>query len=260
MTDAKRTVVFGDDGSPGSDVAWLWLNSQSWSGWRLEIVHAHMPTLQPMPPAEEAELHPWQPDDPRVPFAEAGFGPVAHLTGDVDPRLALQREGSLLVVGPRGTGRLKALGLGSTTEYLLHDPPAPMVIARAGRPVRDVLVGADGSPHARAAIRAFAELPWAATTSVVIAAVDDGRVAPDEALDSARAIVEPIAASVRTTVLDGHVASALLAQATEDHADLVVLGTRGLTGLRPLRVGSTAGAISRAGRHNVLVAHDEAPV
>ena len=35
---AEQLLVFGDDGSSGADVAWLWVNEQVWPGWRIEVV------------------------------------------------------------------------------------------------------------------------------------------------------------------------------------------------------------------------------
>nr|MDT0667796.1 universal stress protein [Micromonospora sp. DSM 115978] len=93
------------------------------------------------------------------------------------PRLVLgdQTDADLLVVGPRGQGELKALSIGSTADYVLHHPPAPLVIANAGRPVRRVLVCTDGSAAARRASTVLAGLPWAADVEVTVLSVADER-------------------------------------------------------------------------------------
>jgi nucleotide-binding universal stress UspA family protein len=249
-------LVFGDDSTPGSDVCWLWVNNQRWEGWRLEVVTAHLPRLQPPPSGESATLHEWVPPDPREPFAEAGFAEVAQLTGDVDPRLALCRTADLVAIGARGPGVLKSLGLGSTAEYLLHDPPGPIVIARGARRVRRVMVCTDGSPHAERALRAFATLPWAAGTDVHVVSVDDGRTDADRAAAAAKDELAAAGTVVETSVLRGQPTEVLVHEIEHHVPDLVVLGTRGLTGLRRLRVGSTAGAIARALHINVLLASD----
>ena len=52
----------------------------------------------------------------------------------------------------------------------------------------------------------------------------------------------------------------LLSYLERHDADLVVLGTSGLTGVRRFRVGSTAGVITHATEHSVLlVCADETP-
>jgi nucleotide-binding universal stress UspA family protein len=209
------------------------------------------------PSPDDERLRPWQPAHPRD-GATAGFAEVEHLTCHGDPRVALLEPTDLLVVGPRGKGVLKALHIGSTTEWLLHHPPSPLLIARAPGPVRRVLVATDGSAHARRAAAAFAALPWAAETEVLALAVDDGRApAGGPALDEVVAALS--AAGVAATVLraSGSATHAILG-ALEQHAvDLAVLGTKGLTGLRRLRLGSTAGAVARTAPCSTLLASDE---
>ena len=90
-------LVFGDDGSPGADVAWLWINEHRWLGWRLEVVTATGVAL--------GEPHSWtEPVPCRRPFAEAGFDSHLSRRPEQDPRLALCADGELLVVGGRGRG------------------------------------------------------------------------------------------------------------------------------------------------------------
>ena len=142
----RPTLAFGDDGSPAADVSWLWIISHTWTGWRLEIITAQGAPIGPPPTPEDATLHHWDPPTPRRPFAETAFGDVEHLTAEIDPRLALWRPADLLVIGPRGPGLLKALHLGSTAEWLLQHPIAPLVIARSGHPARKVVACHDGPP------------------------------------------------------------------------------------------------------------------
>jgi nucleotide-binding universal stress UspA family protein len=256
--NAPRTIVFGDDGSPAADIAWLFVNSQRWPGWRLEVVAAQMPEIPGTPyPPEERELHAWNPPHPRNVFAEAEFAETVYLTAKADPRLALSRECDLLVIGPRGPGLLKALHLGSTADWLMLHPPAPLLIARHGKPVRRVLVCADGSPHAEKAISVLASMPWAGQLEVTVLAVVDHRIDVDTATNSARKQLEAAGATVQVRVDSGKPTKAIHDHLAELSPDLVVLGTRGLTGLRHLRVGSTASAVTRAATCSVLLACDE---
>src|SRR5436190_24181799 len=129
----SSTLVFGDDGSPSADLAWMWINSHPWPTWRLEVVRAVVPEVVKVS-ATRSEAHEWHPDNPRTAFAEARFDDVVHLTIEQDPRIALTRHTDLLVIGQRGPGLAKAMHIGSTAEWLLVHPPSPMVIARGGRP------------------------------------------------------------------------------------------------------------------------------
>ena len=256
--EESRRLTFGDDGSPAADVAWLFVNSHRWPGWRLEVVTADPPEIPGVAlPREVTDLHVWSPPEPRRVFAEAQFAEVIELTARADPRLALSRTCGLLVIGPRGPGLLKALHLGSTADWLLVHPPAPLLIARHGHTVRTAVVCADGSPHAGSVVNALAELPWAKDLAVTILAVDDHRIDVDAATGRPRERLEAAGATVEVNIVTGKPTAMIHRHLTESRPDLVALGTRGLTGLRHLRLGSTASAIARTATCSVLVACDE---
>jgi nucleotide-binding universal stress UspA family protein len=249
----RPTLAFGDDGSPAADVCWLWINSHTWPGWRLEIITAHEAPIGPPPTPQDATLHHWDPPTPRTPFAETAFGDVEHLTAQIDPRLALSRPADLLVIGPRGPGLLKALHLGSTAEWLIQHPIAPLVIARSGHPVRTLIACHDGSPHAQRAVQCLTNLPWIRSVEVTILVVDDGRADVENAAAMARSEFGAVDLQPEILDLDGKPTAAILEAIKQQAPDLVALGTRGLTGMQRLHYGSTAGAIARAARCSVLL-------
>ena len=252
-----RTLVFGDDSSPAADIAWLFINNHRWPGWRLEVVAAHMPETAAPLPRQDTDLHAWNPPQRRKVFTEAEFAEVVELTAEADPRLILSRDSDLLVIGPRGRGLLKALHVGSTADWLLLHPPAPLLIARHGQTVRSVVVCADGSPHADKVTRVLAELPWADQLAITILAIDDHRIDVDTATGSVRERLEAVGATVNVRVDSGKPTKMIHRHLADTSPDLVALGTRGLTGLRHLRLGSTASAVARAATCSVLVACDE---
>ncbi len=256
MTD-PRTLVFGDDSSPAADIAWLFINSHRWPGWRLEVVTADMPESPGLLPLEDTELHAWNPLRPRETFAEAQFAEVVELTAKADPRVALSRNSDLLVIGPRGPGLLKALHLGSTADWLLLHPPAPLLIARHGRTVRSVVICVDGSPHANKVAEVLAEMPWVDQLEITVLAIDDHRIDVDAATGRVRQRLEAAGVIVDVRVERGKPTTMIHRYLTEATPDLVVLGTRGLTGLRHPRLGSTASAVSSTATCSVLVACDE---
>lgn len=250
-----RTLMFGDDLSPAADVAWLFINTQWWPGWRLEVVTAQPPAAPGMVlPHEATTLHPWQPPHPRAASHGSAFADVVHLAAAGDPRVVLSRASDLLVIGPRGPGLLKALHFGSTADWLLLHPPAPLLIARHGQPVQRLVLCTDGSQHARAVTDVVAGLPWIERTAITVVAADDGRVDPDAAIDDARRQLAACGASVEVHVEHGPPTAVIDAYLDAVTPDLVALGTRGLTGMRRLRLGSTASAIARTAACSVLVA------
>jgi len=256
-------LVFGDDGSQGADVAWLWVNEQPWPGWRLEVVAVEPFVGGAVPSQEEATPHEWTPESPREYFA--ADAEVVHLTARADPRAVLGKrdDAALIVVGPRGRGFFKALRLGSVAEWLLQCPPAPLLLARSGRPVKRILVCIDGSAHAWLAARTCAAMPFAKGADVVVLTVGSSSVpvphdvartvelfeaAGADSVDVIEIMPDPLQLffNVRDVVLD---------LAKDREADLIVMGTRGQSTWQSLRIGSTASAVTRYARASMLLAN-----
>ncbi len=88
-----------------------------------------------------------------------------------------------------------------------------------------------------------------------------------EAVESARAELERICANmsgmkqgrVVTHIRAGDPAHEVVALATELHAELIVVGTHGRTGLGRVLFGSLAQTISKQARCSVLIAHGAMP-
>lgn len=249
------TLAFGDDRSDGADMCWDWIASHVWDGWTLEVINAARPAdLHPVPP-EEAELHPWEPERSRD-VTDLGFASVEYLRADLDPRVALiARQWELVAIGPRGSGVLKALHLGSTADWLLRQPTSPLLIAHRGEPVKRVLVGADGSAHARRAVETLASLPLVRGLPVRLLAVDDGRVEPESALEATGALLAGSGAEIETYTRSGKPTKVIMDEIETTRPDLVVMGARGRAGLKRLVLGSTTSAVSRSADVSLLVAH-----
>lgn len=259
MSDTSATtklLVLGDDSSVSADVAWLWINCHEWSNWRLDVITAERSETFRVG-NEHAMLRPWEPTYPRTPFSESKITDVTSLTGEIDPRLALSRPADLLVIGRRGKGLAKFLHLGSTAEWLMAHPPAPMLIARRGRPTLNAVVCADGSPHAALAAATFAALPWVDGIEVTIVTVDDGTIDVERAFTTITDLFAATGARIARRDEVGQPTHELLAAIEEMEPDLVVLGTRGLTGTKRVRVGSTASAIAHSVECSILLACDD---
>lgn len=254
-----RRLIFGDDQSQSADLAWMWINSQSWQDWTIEVLSAH-----PDAGKGDATPVPWQPEHPRELLDPTATNPIEHLQAHADPRVALSECGDrdLMVVGPRGRGLFKALHLGSTADWLLHDPPAPLVVVRRGTPVRRVVVCADGSPDSMAAAEVLAGLPWISGVHVIVASVDEPGLAAAQVAERTADVLRGHAGSVETQVTGPtemevfyHVRDVLLEVVRRSDADLVVHGTRGLSGLSGLRAGSIATSLAGHAPCSVLVTH-----
>jgi nucleotide-binding universal stress UspA family protein len=254
-TADQPVLVFGDDGSAAADLAWSWICDQDWSGWDAEVLRV---TDQPFPPTAASVVQPqeWAPPEPRVAPGSARLRIVRSLTVAQDPRLALGAvtHAALVVVAPGRTERVLLGRLGSTTEWLLQHPVVPLLVARDSARVRRVLVCVDGSTHARAAVAAFTSLPWAGSTRVDVLVVDDGRTPSNAWSGSAAAALAATGAGVDERTAVGRPTKAIMSAIEAEGYELVVLGTRGLTGWQRLRVGSTASQVVRSASCSVLVA------
>lgn len=249
---SSRLAVVGDDGSPAADVVWEWFTAHPWEGWVVEVVTADEEKIVWGEPVEAVA---WSPSWRRASSPEGAE--VTYLRYACDPRVMLtdRTDADLVVVGRhRRSDGFEFLG--STSEWLLHHPPAPLAIIGRPDPISRVLLAADGSDHARFAMEIFASLPGAAGAAVVVLAVDDGRTEP-AAAEQLASDLEGRVGSVETLVRKGRPTQEILAAIDELGSDLVVLGTRGLTGWKRIRVGSTAGAVGRAASCNVIVGSTE---
>jgi len=258
-----RRLVFGDDGSVTSERVWAWIAAHRWPGWTISVVTALDPADWALLPPDRVPLVRWEPPHPRrLPASDTV---VEHLLGEGDPRAVLDSCGdaALTVIGPRGTGVLRQLHIGSTAEWLLQSPCPPLVLVRNSRPVQTVLLCADGSAHALRAAASLAELPWIARTHVVVLAVRDGRTDADHVAAEAAAVLRAAGTEPEVTTPDGErgfararsdVRSVIFRTIAERDVDLVALGTSGFGTVRRAVLGSTASAVAHHAPCSVLVA------
>ena len=248
--DQGPLLLFADDGAPPADVAWAWITSHHWQGWALEAVTARM-SLYPggREIGEAAHVG-------RQPPAESKFTRFDHLDVDGDPRIVIfeRSDASLIVGGWHHRGHLAGLLVGSTTGWLLGRPAVPIVVARHGHGTRSVAICVDGGPHSDRALSAFQSLPWSTEVDVSLVSVADGSTDAESALASA-VVHFPDKNQPETIRLVGSPKREIAAFVESRQIDLVVLGTRGLTGFARLAVGSTVSALLKNGTANLMVAH-----
>lgn len=216
-----------------------------------------IPTHLSSPGADKP--HPWNPPLPRIAPEETAFDATEYLRAEVDPRVALTEvtDAALIVVGPRGAGAMKALGIGSTTEYLLAGAPAPLLISRGESPVKRVLVCADGSDFSIHAADAVAGLPWISETEVTLITVNPSLGHDPDGVDRAAGALESAGAKVDRVTGSGKVSKAIIDQVGRSGIDLIAVGTRSIAGLRKALLGSTASWLARHAECSVLVAFPE---
>jgi universal stress protein E len=189
--------------------------------------------------------------------------------GETIRRVAARTRAELVVVGAAGGGRLERAILGTTAQRVLRGVSVPVLVLR--RPLEDgkrLLVTTDltelsAMVHERAldvleSIGGAADLD---VRSLLVLAFD---LAPPplsavtlqqtatEELESFLAERRPRASPARPLVRTGPAAQAIVAEAAEWSADLLVVGTHARHGLQRLMLGSVAEACLRDAPCNVL--------
>jgi nucleotide-binding universal stress UspA family protein len=196
-----------------------------------------------------------------------------------------QRFGAdLIVAGSRGHGPIASLVLGSVSAELVDHASCPVLVARH-RAAKRVLFASDGSPSASHAEGIVARWPIFHGASVRVVSVAEvvrpwhTGLAPTmhrevveayaKDLEEAKAELERIARSAAARlgtagcVTDaklriGDAAAEIIDEASSWHADVVVLGSRGLTGLSRILLGSVARNVLHGSQSSVLIVRDPA--
>ena len=188
----------------------------------------------------------------------------------------------LIVVGHRGHGRWESMLLGSVSSEVVDHAPCPVLVARDAR-LGPVVFADDGSPSARTAEAVLTSWPlFTGLPVTVLTVAEEGfqyaaALAPllySEAMaqyaDStqeleriAREENEAAAGRLREAgfqatglIREGDAAHEIVAVAREREAGLIVVGTRGQTGLRRLILGSVARNVLLHAPCSVLVVRE----
>jgi nucleotide-binding universal stress UspA family protein len=171
---------------------------------------------------------------------------------DGDPATVLLSEAqraTLLALGSHGRRRAAGMLLGTVAARMLHEAPCPVLIAR---PARDpdtwpqaVVVGVDGSAESELAVAVGRSVASSCRAELRIVSATGDQVDHD----AARRIAPELAER------DGRALAVLITES--ETADLLVVGSRGLQGLKSL--GSVSERIAHQASCSVLVVRGAAP-
>jgi len=197
---------------------------------------------------------------------------------------AREMDADLIVVGHRGMGRWESMLLGSVSAEVVDHAPCPVLVARDDQ-LGPVVLADDASCFARTAECVVLEWPLFRGLPITVVTVsEDGfpyaaAVAPLLYTDTMTGYTESIAAEraerlaaceaaakrlgdagfvATAEVRDGDPAHQIIACAREREAGVVVVGTRGQTGLRRLVLGSVARNVLLHAPCSVLVVREGA--
>ena len=195
---------------------------------------------------------------------------------------AREIHADLIVMGSRGRGAIASIVLGSVSAEVAMHAPCPVLVARTTSVTRTI-IALDGTPEADRIVDEVAATGFLARAQLQVVSVAPSAIpgpgillgggfglpvaAYEDAVDAARRDLERGArtASARLavagldvtwSVLEGDAAAALVDAAERGHADLIVVGTHGRTGLTGLVLGSVARSVLVHTRASVLVLHE----
>ena len=166
---------------------------------------------------------------------------------------AAARSTDLLIVGNRGLGPFTFALVGSVSAEVIDHAACPVLLVR-GSSIERVLLADDGSADARAAAALLA-WPVFARSQVRVVTVSETDAHATEATP-AHSAAEGLTAAGRAPEIDvrsGDPAHEIVQAASDWKADLIVMGSRGRTGLARLLLGSVARKVVEHAPCSVLI-------
>jgi nucleotide-binding universal stress UspA family protein len=175
----------------------------------------------------------------------------------------------LIVLGSRQVTGRKRLRLGSISSIVTSKAEQPILVVKQPPSVppallwRRLLVATGGSPWSEAAVDHALSLARQQQIDVSLLYVEAGRRLPPPrapvvveekgflAVAEARAVAAGV--SYETHIAYGDVTEAILDTTTQQHCDLIVLGSRGLTGWKRLMLGSISNAVAVKAAQPVMI-------
>jgi len=202
--------------------------------------------------------------------------------GDVIANEARQWGADLIVVGHRGLGRIAEMLVGSVATEIVDRATVPVLVARSSG-LRAAVLAVDGSPGAAAAASSPILGPLLQAVPLRVVSVFNppypwwsgltstgGEVAAEaymESVDAGRAQMEQVAREtanglaeagfqVSAVLRQGEPANQLIEEARTSGSDLLIVGTRGMTGLSRFVLGSVTRNVLTHAHCSVLVVHE----
>ena len=277
-------VLLAVDGSPSSDAACQLVASISWpEGSVIQIVGVVPGASDEQAPSDGSATATKSIGGRSETLARVLDGAVASLQkptlivrktilagrpGTLIVDAAVRCRAELLVVGSRGLGPLKAMLLGSVSAEVVDHASCPVLVVR-GPTIGHILLAVDGSASATAAVAFLSGVGFMARDAVevltVVAAEPVLPPLPPESASRGRAAATAAAAAeslrssgvpARWSISKGNPAHEIIEAARTDGSDLIVLGSRGHTGLTRIVLGSVARNVLLHSDVSVLIVHE----
>lgn len=183
-------------------------------------------------------------------------------------RLAGEERADLIVVGNRRSSALERLLLGSISERVVRYAHCSVLVSRASRRSGVILAATDLSDAALPAVSAAIDVAREQKAALtVLHAVEASSAEGRDAMSaewrrkiaaSLTKLVEGSGVAISFDVAHGPPAEKIAMRAEEIEAELIVVGTRGRSGMARLAYGSVAETVARIASCSVLAVRHEA--
>jgi nucleotide-binding universal stress UspA family protein len=175
-------------------------------------------------------------------------------------RMVAEREADVVILGSRGKGRVERMLLGSVSDGVKNRVPASVLIARGPPRRAGILVATDGSRESKRAAATAVNLAhaWEEHATVTHVLPDIALADPElrgEGRVPAFGDLTPTDGDARLKflLLQGNAAACIVRAARDRDVDLVVTGSRGLTGVRSVVAGSVSNRVAHEANASVLI-------
>lgn len=275
VTDASgrpraMRILLAHDGSDSARTAAELVTTVPWpDGTRIRLVAVDAEGLPPVGGERDADPRQARPDETLEAMLEAAAEPLraASLTVETavlrgDPVLAIVGDArtaraDLVVVGTRTLGTRSLLDV-SVAGEIVDRAPCPVLVAR--RPAaREILLSTDGSEASAAAadlLERWSVFAPARVRVLAVAARDgqrDDRGAAGRLADGVAERLRARGYEAAGETVEGAPAAAISAFAARSGTDLIVIGSRGRTGLTRTVLGSVTREVLTTAECSVLV-------
>jgi nucleotide-binding universal stress UspA family protein len=174
-------------------------------------------------------------------------------------RMAKIKKADLVVLGSRGLRNLSAFLLGSVSQKVAtYAPCSVLVVKKKIRGVKNVLLAVDGSSYSKKAVKFIKSSFLSKGIHVVILNIwsypfvlPKLPIATIEKNDGK--ILTQAGFKVRPFSFTDHPAAGIVDFAKQKNVNLVVVGSRGITGLKQFYLGSVSHRVVKYSRSSVLV-------
>jgi nucleotide-binding universal stress UspA family protein len=168
---------------------------------------------------------------------------------------ATNLEADLVAVASHGSSRPAGIVFGSVATAMVHHAPCCVLVARdreeAGSFPRVILHAGDGSPDSIQAARLAGTIAARHGATVVTLHVRDGQQPGERVAEEAVSIIESCGREPVLETADGPAHRRIVEVADRAGASLILVGSRGLTGLKAL--GSVSERVAHRAPCSVLV-------